>query len=326
MGENTKIEWAHHTFNPWIGCQRVSPGCGQGGLGGCYAEISTPVRVQRARGRELWGPKADRMVTSEGNWRKPLAWDRAAAAAGERHRVFCASLADVGEDRPDLVAPRARLVLTIQNTPHLDWLLLTKRVPDFRRLFSEHWGDRWPGNVWAGCTVENQEYADKRIPELLRVPAAVRFLSCEPLLGPVDLDATPAGAALQRCDGCGDAAREEYGTPCEMCDGLGRLGWVIAGGESGPHARPMHPDWARSLRDQCAAAGVPFLFKQWGEHVGGVGSRGMYVYCQNGHEQAGDKHTHEWGEGVISQHVGKKDAGRELDARTWDEVPAVARG
>ncbi|HEY7770469.1 DUF5131 family protein [Longimicrobium sp.] len=194
MGANTKIEWCDHTFNPWIGCQRVSPGCVN-----CYAEhTNTYVRVQRAGGNELWGPKGARHVTSDANWRKPLAWNRLAAGnrttawaldkVHVRPRVFCASLADVFEDRPDLVAPRARLFALIQATPELDWLLLTKRPENMVRLAqASGWEGDWPANVWAGCTVEDQQRADERIAHLLAVPAAVRFLSCEPLLGPVDL-------------------------------------------------------------------------------------------------------------------------------------------
>lgn len=214
MGEHTEISWCDHTFNPWIGCAKVSPACTN-----CYAEVSTPARTARARGLELWGPKAERRVTSDTNWREPLRWNRAAERNGRRSRVFCASLADVFEDRPNpmpgfhyddvLRKARARLWRLIFETPHLDWLLLTKRPENADRLATQAWGDEWGyathddvpvgpwlSNVWLGTTVEDQRRADERIPHLLATPAAVRFLSCEPLLGPVDLrgwgDAAPA--------------------------------------------------------------------------------------------------------------------------------------
>lgn len=176
MGAETKIEWCDHTFNPWIGCTKVSPGCAN-----CYAAVNTFTRAQRAHGRELWGPDAARHVTSEAKWREPIRWDAAAKAAGIRRRVFCASMADVFEDRPDLAEPRARLAYVIGKTPNLDWLLLTKRPENIARLWIT---DVVPPNVWLGTTVEDQERADERIPHLLAVPAAVRFLSVEPLLSP----------------------------------------------------------------------------------------------------------------------------------------------
>lgn len=292
MGESTAIEWADHTFNPWIGCQRVSPACQH-----CYAET-----LNRRWGGGNWGANADRRITSEANWRLPVRWDRAAERDGVRRRVFCASMADVFEDRPDLEEPRARLWDLIAATPHLDWLLLTKRPENVRGMVPRRWafGVRtineegstvepceWPVNVWVGTTVEDQKRADERVPHLLDVPAPVRFLSCEPLLGPVDLSAW-----------------------------LDRLGWVIAGGESGHGSRPSHPDWFRSLRDQCQQAGVPFFFKQWGEWGPAIdhldtapGTTLARAVSWNGPE----------GEAVAP--VGKKAAGRLLDGRTWDEVP-----
>jgi protein gp37 len=197
MAETT-IEWTAtrqlggtvlpgYTFNPWIGCAKVSPACTN-----CYAEVETPARVSRAKGVELWGPKAARQVTSASNWRKPLAWNRAAAEAGQRRKVFCASLADVFEDRPDLHAPRQRLGELIAQTPNLDWLLLTKRPENLDRLIvaDRLWDHDNPLSiVWLGVSVEDQRYAEERIPLLLGVPASVRFLSCEPLLEALDLRA-----------------------------------------------------------------------------------------------------------------------------------------
>lgn len=249
MGENSAIEWCDHTFNPWIGCTKVSPGCDV-----CYAE-----RLAVTRLGVSWGPHGERRRTAPGTWALPLRWNRQAEREGRRFRVFCASLADVFDNQvPE--EWRTDLWRLIEATPHLDWLLLTKRPQNIRPMMiaarrailgaevaEEHVLWPWP-NVWLGTTVENQEEAARRIPHLLRAPAAVRFLSCEPLLGPVDLapwwKESPPGSTYWHPNG---------------------LHWVITGGESGPGARPMHPDWARSLRDQCAAAGVPFFFKQWGE-------------------------------------------------------------
>lgn len=264
MAENSRIEWTTHTFNAWTGCAKVSPACRF-----CYAESWD----KRFNDGDRWGVNAARPVTSDANWRKPLAWDRAAAAAGRRDRVFCASLADVFEARDDLIQPRARLWRLIEATPNLDWLLLTKRPENMLSMIP--WGiNPWP-NVWLGTTVEDQQRADERIPILLDTPAAVRFLSCEPLLGPVDLN--------------------EAACPWEQCWGT-NVDWVICGGESGGrHARPMQQEWARSLRDQCQAAGVVFHFKQWGSHD----ADGNYVGASG------------------------KSAGRDLDGRTWDELPEV---
>jgi protein gp37 len=281
MGADSKIEWCHHTFNPWVGCTKVSPGCDN-----CYAEAMMDKRL----GVVKWGGEPKR--TSEANWKKPLGWNGRAKHLGARHRVFCASLADVFDNQVP-VQWRVDLWRLIASTPHLDWLLLTKRPQNMARMLpfdSERagWGIAWPWpNVWLGTTVENQEEADRRIPHLLAVTARVHFLSCEPLLGPVDL----------RIDNYAIATR---------------LNWVIAGGESGPNARPMQPDWARSLRDQCAAAGVAFHFKQWGEHHpdGERWANGGYALPS------------EPGESVTFSKIGKSKSGRYLDGRTHDEFPA----
>jgi protein gp37 len=241
MAETTAIEWCNHTFNPWLGCAKVSPGCVH-----CYAE-SISRRNPRVLG--VWGPSGTRVIASESYWRKPPAWDRKAARAGERRKVFCGSMCDVFEDHPDVVDARRRLFDLIPETPHLDWLLLTKRpenvVPMVERL------DQFP-NVWLGASVEDQKRAEERIPELLRVPAVIHFLSCEPLLGPVSL----------LCDGDG---RGRYwlmsatDSPCAPA-----VDWVIVGGESGSRARPMMLEWARWLVVQCRRAGVPAFVKQLG--------------------------------------------------------------
>jgi protein gp37 len=295
MAENTRIEWAHHTFNPWVGCTRVSPGCDH-----CYAESW----AKRTGQSGLW--TGERRRTSPANWAKVIKWDRAAEAAGERHRVFCASLADVFDNQAEKTW-RDLLWNLIHQTKHLDWLLLTKRPQNIAKMLPPDWGAGWP-NVWLGTTVENQDEADRRIPHLLAVPAVVRFLSCEPLLGPVDLY---NGEPDPRLDGH-KATQTFLGEWWEHGDNLRgppRKGvdWVICGGESGPGARPMHQDWARSLRDQCLAAGVPFHFKQWGEFWPN------HFFDDNRTIQP---------ETMWMDRVGKKTAGRLLDDREWNEVPA----
>ncbi|SCB10189.1 phage Gp37/Gp68 family protein [Cupriavidus alkaliphilus] len=286
MSEYSKIEWTDHTFNPWEGCQKVGPGCDH-----CYAETrnarfggGTPVN---------WGPGAPRRRTSPANWRKPLAWNRDAgvfyAQHRRRQRVFCASLADVFDNAVD-PAWRADLFDLIMATPNLDWLLLTKRIGNVASmLVGPGMPGRLPSNVWLGATIVNQAEADRDIPKLLATPAAVRFLSMEPLLEEVTVFSV---------DG-----------PIDVPDGdASPLHWVIVGGESGPGARPMHPDWARSLRDQCAAAGVPFLFKQWGEwgSVSEVPGPGEHFHFRDG---------------ATVRRLGKKTAGRLLDGVRHDGFP-----
>lgn len=311
MAENSKIEWTDHTFNPFIGCTKISPGCDN-----CYAEHLMDKRMHKV----IWGPKGERVRTSASNWRKPLAWNANHAAFfaehGRRQRVFCASLADVFDNAVD---PQWRedLFKLIEATPNLDWLLLTKRIGnvgnmlpvpfDFAKLYP---------HVWIGATVVNQEEADRDIPKLIAVDAAVRFLSMEPLLGPVDLeypkslwpDGPPMCCSGHEC-GC-------KGKPADPPLLYG-IDWVIVGGESGPGARPMHPDWARSLRDQCQSVGVPFLFKQWGEWI--APSQHGAARAENGFAPIKEFAMVE-GQGRYHL-VGKKAAGRQLDGRTWDEVP-----
>lgn len=312
MAENSKIEWTHHTFNPWIGCQKVGPGCDH-----CYAEAWDARGLQRQETR--WGAHAGRTRTSPANWRKPLAWDRAAAAAGERHRVFCASLADVFDNHASILPEwRDDLWALIRATPHLDWMLLTKRPGNIAKMLPEDWGRGYP-NVWLGCTVVNQEEADRDVVKLFEVPAAVRFLSMEPLLGPIKIFDNSRGP-----------------DPDSLL-----LNLIIVGGESGPGARPMHPDWARSLRDQCVAAGAAFHFKQWGEwghalHMPGVEAVSAAA-AKNGHWAHPHRYRIHGGpedgqcfESLPADHlmlrVGKARAGRLLDGRTWDEMPEVNHG
>lgn len=225
--ENSKISWCSHTFNPLLGCAKVSEACRF-----CYAEALVVGRF----GKQVWGLNAKRQVTSDANWKKPLTWDKKAKAAGERHRVFCASLSDVFEDHPDWIEPRNRLWGLIDATPNLDWLLLTKRPENIEAMNPNGSYSAWPKNVWLGTTVENQEYADIRIPTLMRSLATNRFISAEPLLGPIN-------------------NLETY---------RGGLDWCIIGGESGNHARPTKMEWIRSLRDQCDSMDAKFFMKQTG--------------------------------------------------------------
>jgi protein gp37 len=345
MSENTKIEWCDHTFNPWEGCQKVGPGCDH-----CYAETRNALFGGGVAVN--WGPGAPRRRTSPANWRKPLGWNAAHAEFfarhGRRQRVFCASLADVFDNAVD---PQWRVDLfeLIEDTPNLDWLLLTKRIGNATVMISDTLlrmrdleslrGQQWPWpNVWLGATIVNQAEADRDIPKLLDVPARVRFLSMEPLLGPVDLTRV-IYPPLRQKDALDpyiayDTLRGHMIGPDDV--GLPRLDWVIAGGESGPGARPMHPDWARSLRDQCWAAGVPFLFKQHGEWIASVGDA-QRAYPESIRANPGN-HTTAWPDGTVGSgdwrknggygtpllRVGKKAAGRLLDGVEHNGFPEVS--
>ncbi|SDC70762.1 protein gp37 [Massilia sp. PDC64] len=308
MAENSAIEWTDHTFNPWEGCQKVSPGCDH-----CYAETRN---ARFAGGAAVnWGPGAPRRRTSASNWNKPLAWNAAHAEFfaqhGRRQRVFCASLADVFDNQVD-PAWRADLLELIDRTPNLDWLLLTKRIGNVADMLPNGWLMEHT-NVWLGASIVNQVEADRDIPKLVALHAAVKFLSMEPLLGPVDL----------RGNLPGERALRWYRPMLNMLD------WVIVGGESGPAARPMHPDWARDLRDQCTAAGVPFLFKQWGEWLPATEGRSVLgkTLILEGAAPLPDKpqwHGFEGGQQVAR--VGKKAAGRQLDGAQHDGYPSAKSG
>lgn len=310
MAENSKIEWCHHTLNPWRGCSKVSEGCEH-----CYACDFSKLNPGTLG---KWGPQGTRVVAAEETWKLPLKWDRKAAKAGERHRVFCASFADVFEDWqgpmidsqerrlacchaicewqgvdsiPDdgarwltMSDVRARLFRVIDATPNLDWLLLTKRPENIakmmpqRRPHSLYPGgfeiamlrrDRPRPNVWLGVSVENQKAADERIPLLLQTPAAVRFLSVEPLLGPVDLrpKAPDAYSILGKFYSTGKFDHTGMSpTSDRVLNCFPRIDWVIVGGESGHGARPCNIAWVRSIVQQCNAAGVPCFVKQLGAY------------------------------------------------------------
>jgi protein gp37 len=347
MAENTRIEWADMTFNPFVGCTRVGPGCDH-----CYAEA-----MAKRFGWAEWGPGKPRHLTSAANWHQPLKWDaqpfvecmscgwrgearkarlfenppgfhppapsaRACPGCGQftllqtRARVFCASLADVFDNE---VPPawREDLFRLIGETPNLDWLLLTKRIGNVPAMVSVIPG--WiPPNVWLGVTVVNQTEFDRDIPKLLAVSAAKRFLSMEPLLGPVDVTPFLWGKHETVDDVCQNCPRDadcECGYHTRTALKLPALHWVIVGGESGPNARPMHPEWARSLRDQCVDAGVPFFFKQWGEWA-------PNCLCNLEMDMAHrETKRPEPGKPGVMFRCGKQAAGRLLDGRTWDEVP-----
>ncbi len=324
MGTDTGIEWTDHTFNPWIGCTAVSEACEF-----CYAKTL----VENRMGRDF----AERWRTSASNWKQPLRWNKNAERAGIRKRVFCASLADVFDNQvPE--EWRADLFDLIRATPMLDWQLLTKRPQNIAKMLPADWVDGYP-NVWLGTTCEDQTEADRRISHLLGVPASVRFLSCEPLLGQIDLYSVGVGQYLRAnvlvrySDHC-------FGNPLTP---TASIDWVIAGGESGPGARPSHPDWFRSLRDQCAAAGVPFFFKQWGEWTDYDASRiakGWEYTHKSVNERFGvlfDQHGIRlfegrsfatrfpfYGDCIVR--VGKKRAGAVLDGREHRAVKAAAEG
>lgn len=299
MAKNTKIEWADHTFNPWYGCSKVSPACDH-----CYAEAWA-----KRSGLVQWGPSEDRRRSSDANWKLPLKWDAEAERLGVAQSVFCASLGDWADNAVP-AQWRFDLADLILRTQWLNWLLLTKRIGNAAAMLAEMFPEGLPSNVRIGATIANQEEADRDIPKLLALNCP-NFVSMEPLLGPVDLTWIDDGTAHR------DVPREEWGIADDEDSPPGlwwnvltgkrtimhggatgdwsrhdaSIDWVIVGGESGPGARPMLPDWVRSLRDQCQAAGVPFLFKQWGE----------------------------WWHGA---RLGKVTAGRSLDGRTWDEVPS----
>jgi protein gp37 len=232
------------------------------------------------------------------HWQKPYEWNRKAKKAGRRDRVFCASMADVFEKHQDgetnvmMEAARFHLFQAIEATPNLIWLLLTKRPENIVEMVPANWNKfNYPKNICLMTSAEDQKRANERIRCLVNVPAVVHHgLSLEPLLGPINLK--------------------------ESIDGLGLIDWVIVGGESGPGARPMHPEWARDLRDQCVGADIPFFFKQWGNWVHAGDNR-----------FAPDEGRVEWfdlgdDDGAIPmRNVGKKKAGRLLDGRFWNEHP-----
>lgn len=323
MADKTGIEWTEATWNPVTGCDKVSPGCDH-----CYAETI----AHRFDGTPQY-PNGFQVTLRPERLDIPLHWRRP-------RRIFVNSMSDLFHDQvPDEYIAHAFAVM--QSCAAHTFQILTKRHARMRSLLNsiEFWSavtdfghilisqrpsrqQFWPDhgqqhrflpNVWLGVSTENQQWADIRIPALLDTPAAIRFISAEPLLGPIDL----IGQLCETCEANMEAPQ------CNACYGRwwirprrdNRIDWVIAGGESGREARPMHPDWARSLRDQCQAAGVPFLFKQWGEWTPNADGQPYRDWWN-----LNDPHA-------FVMRYGKKRAGRELDGRTWDQYPqAVSHG
>lgn len=374
MGEKSHISWTDNTFNYWIGCTKVSVGCDN-----CYAEREQDLRYGRAR----WGKGNARYLTSESNRKTPFKWEREAArspwtcprctlpsvghtepgpchACGtecvpNRPRVFTASLSDVfDEEVPD--AWRDSLFDIIRKTPHLDWLVLTKRLAKMLRYvrgLAYRGAANVPGNAWWGCSIEDQPTANLRVPELLKlrqwVGDAPLWLSVEPLIGPIDLNALEPNR-LETFNALTGEGEVRDGSDTESTGGA-HVDWVVVGGESGPAARPMHPDWPRLLRDQCVAAGVPFHFKQWGEwapapdvgcecesedhECGGENSSLSKREDRSGNHRVIDMNGLDstgWnGPGQVTPfahmvRVGKKAAGRLLDGVEWNEFRTAKRG
>lgn len=244
MGDVTGIAWTDHTANFWWGCQRVSPGCEH-----CYAETLAVTR----RKLDVWGPpKTTDRKRMKGVWTDVAKWNRDAARDGVRRRMFVSSMADIFEDHPQVAPWRAEALDLLASCTNLDVQLLTKRPENIRTMVPPAWLTSWPEHVWIGCTVEDQKRASERIPELLKVPARVRFLSCEPLLESVDLSEWL------------EPGHESGGAEGWVNDPSG-IAWVIAGGESGPCARTFRVEWARSIVDQCVAADVAVFVKQLGD-------------------------------------------------------------
>lgn len=344
----TKIEWTDEVWNPTTGCDRISPGCDN-----CYA--LTMAKRLKAMGQAKYQTDGDPRTSGPGfgltvhpdSLTEPLRWKKP-------RRVFVNSMSDLFHAR----VPReflVRVFAVMAATPQHTYQILTKRPDRAARILTdlcrcgaghppgEHFRSSmewaatphspsyvtglepgiyhrsgWPlPNVWIGTSVESQKYADLRIPALLETPAAVRFLSCEPLLGPVDLKQAVRTMGSER----GHGLTASYVHAGDCCRKFHGIDWVIAGGESGPGARPMAPQWATALRDQCTAADVPF-FKQWGEYQ----PTGWKVIGrpQKGHALVGDP-VDDLGHRVEVVRVGKQRAGRELDGRTWDQFPQAVK-
>lgn len=295
MAEKTKIEWADRTWSPWIGCQKVGPGCDH-----CYAEA-----LNKRAGHDNWGPGAPRRRTSVAYWKQPMRWN------GQGKATVFPSMCDPFDNAVD-DGWRADFAQVIRETPNLTWLLLTKRIGNAHAMLSAMFPEGVPENVWIGATVVDQDEAERDVIKLIALKGmlgiSIIFLSIEPMLGEIDL------ARLQLASG----KMLNAFTGIEI-DDLGECGWgigvdqVICGGESGGQARPMHPDWPRSLRDQCAFAHVPFLFKQWGEWSPDF-DNDDFRWLRQGFGIGPDRR-------VVAR-VGKKRAGRLLDGVQHDGMPA----
>jgi protein gp37 len=298
MAQNSKIEWTTHTANLWHGCTKVHAGCDH-----CYAET-----LSKRWSRDIWGNDKPRMEIKS-VWNDLAKYQKLAAAAGGMHRVFVGSMMDIFEKPFFLVDSKGQMVtdgihdypadtgqlrdqlfeeITEGRYQNLIFLFLTKRPSNINKYIPESWKENPPDNVMFGTSPCDQKTADTLIPQLLQVNGK-RFLSCEPLLGPIDL---------------------RKGFYVDL--GPSRIDWVIVGGESGHGARPMHPDWVRSIRDQCKAVEVPFHFKQWGNWHESDLDEGIGI---------GENRRHLWPDGKLMYNIGKKEAGRELDGQIHNGFP-----
>jgi protein gp37 len=318
--ENSKIEWTHHTANLWHGCMEVHEGCDN-----CYARV---LNNRYHKENPHWGGKVPRLIIKK-TFQDLAKYQKNAAELNEVHRVFVGSMMDIFEKPMPLVDGKGLLYKRIDTSvlreelfanislgfyPNLLFLLLTKRPSNINKYIPESWKiNGAPDNVMFGTSVVNQQTADSMIPELLKVKGK-RFLSMEPLLGPVDIYAA-----------VDDAIKQRYGTPKGFSLCGNEIHWVIAGGESGHGARPMHPDWARSLRDQCKYAGVPFFFKQWGEYSHGVNARvdikRMVFVLNDGRIISGDEMIPRGFHSELMARVGKSASGSLLDGKEYKAFP-----
>lgn len=295
--KNSLIEWCHHTVNFWWGCvfKRYRNGDVREECVHCYALMLSKIF---SKGKATWGTEGKRWFRVEKAIREFSALDASARKRGVRERVFVNSMSDTFEDRPDLITPRGLLLAGAEMATNLDVLLLTKRPENVCQMVPREWLANWPSHVWIGTTAGTQKAYNESVPELLKIPAKIRFLSMEPLVEDVWMDWVQLG--------------------CRQWVSTEQIHWVICGGESGPKARPMHPAWAKSLRNQSKAAGVPFLFKQWGEwfpvpDVESAIARGVPEKIITYFPE-------------LKMHfarVGKKVAGRELDGVEHNEFPEV---
>lgn len=336
MAENSKIEWTQSTWNPVVGCTRVSSGCDH-----CYAFTMT-------KRLEAMGQENYRGLAGNGHFNGVVRALTEALGVPMRRKkpttYFVNSMSDlfhkgVLDDFIDQV------FAVMASCPQHTFQILTKRADrmaeymcDPSRLdniYDQWYGvndqpacaEAWPlPNVWLGVSVESQAAADERIPGLLHVPAAVRFLSCEPLLGPVDLTLV---ADVEGFEVVTDTLRGNMSIDGQINAPVGGINWVIVGGESGAHARPMHPDWVRSLRDQCQDVGVPFFFKQWGAWIpqSQMTDEQYGLVAELDPDSAGGvgrfKRDNRLSGGELFWHVGKKAAGRMLDGQQWDMFPVA---
>jgi len=334
MSDKSAIEWTDATWNPTTGCEKISQGCKH-----CYAERQWPRLSANPKATKYFARAFTDVLCHEDVLDQPLRWTRP-------RKIFVNSMSDLFHpavpfefiDRVfavmALTTTRSRnnngrhifQVLTKRPARMVEYLLgIQDEDKDMHRWadaaadiaggrYAQHCVERWDWplpNVWLGVSAEDQATANERIPLLLKAPAAVRWVSAEPLLGPIDL------TWEDRADGM-------------VVDRFPAIDWLVVGGESGPKARAMHPEWVRSLRDQCVTAGVAFHFKQWGEWAGATVhgddgfAGGAYVEVPGG--KTAIDYAHNWRDGSASVRVGKKVAGRELDGRTWDEYPWALAG